>query len=130
MKPTFDAVGIVVSDMAASLAFYRLLGLDFPPDADGEGHVEAVTTGGIRIMFDTEDVIRSFDPGWTPSSGRGRVGLAFRCDSPAAVDRVVQAATDASYPVHLEPWDAFWGQRYAVLVDPDGNHVDLFAGLE
>ena len=31
---------------------------------------------------------------------------------------------------HKEPWDAFWGQRYAQLRDPDGNAVDLFAPLE
>lgn len=130
MKTTFDAVGIVVSDMAVSLSFYHSLGLDFPSGADTEGHVEATTGGGVRIMFDTEDVVRSFDPGWTPSSGRGRVGLAFRCESPAAVDATARAAAEAGYPVHLEPWDAFWGQRYAVVVDPDGTHVDVFADLE
>jgi uncharacterized glyoxalase superfamily protein PhnB len=26
--------------------------------------------------------------------------------------------------------DAFWGQRYATVLDPDGNSVDLFASLE
>ena len=36
----------------------------------------------------------------------------------------------AGYPGHKAPWDAFWGQRYAVAVDPDGNHVSLFAPLE
>ena len=30
---------------------------------------------------------------------------------------------------HKEPWDAFWGQRYAEVLDPDGNVVDLFAPL-
>lgn len=25
---------------------------------------------------------------------------------------------------------AFWGQRYAVVRDPDGNDVDLFAPLD
>jgi uncharacterized glyoxalase superfamily protein PhnB len=29
-----------------------------------------------------------------------------------------------------EPWDAFWGQRYAAVGDPDGNLIDLFAPLE
>jgi hypothetical protein len=29
----------------------------------------------------------------------------------------------------LEPWDAFCGQRYAEVEDPDGNVVDLFAPL-
>jgi uncharacterized glyoxalase superfamily protein PhnB len=26
-----------------------------------------------------------------------------------------------------EPWDAFWGQRYAQLRDPNGVAVDLYA---
>jgi uncharacterized glyoxalase superfamily protein PhnB len=30
---------------------------------------------------------------------------------------------------HTEPWDAFWGQRYAQLRDLDGNGVDLYATL-
>jgi hypothetical protein len=35
-----NAVGIVASDMARLIAFYRTLGLDVP-DTPGEGHVEA-----------------------------------------------------------------------------------------
>ena len=30
---------------------------------------------------------------------------------------------------HKEPWDAFWGQRYAQVADPDGTIVDLYAPL-
>lgn len=130
MTPVIDAVGIVVSDMAASLAFYRLVGLDIPPEADGESHVETTVRGGIRILFDTEDVIRSFDPTWEPSGRRGRIGLAVRCEGPASVDATVDALAAAGHAVHLPPWDAFWGQRYAVVVDPDGTHIDLFAALE
>ena len=52
---------LVVSDMAASLAFYRRLGLDVPTDADAEPPVE-VPLGGLRLAFDTEETIRSFDP--------------------------------------------------------------------
>ena len=45
MSPQFDAIGIVSSDMTASVAFYRLLGLTFPAGAEGEGHVEAELPG-------------------------------------------------------------------------------------
>ena len=45
------------------------------------------------------------------------------------MDRWYAELTDAGYHGHLKPWDAFWGQRYAVLHDPDGNGVDLFAPL-
>ncbi|MER5779458.1 VOC family protein [Streptomyces sp. NPDC002039] len=127
MTPRLDMIGLVVSDMAASLAFYRRLGLDLPPEADGQPHVETVLPGGTRIGWDTEEVIRSFDPSWTRPSGEGRVGLAFLCDSPDEVDALYAELTAAGHPGHLKPWDAFWGQRYAVVLDPDGSGVSLFA---
>lgn len=120
-------IGIIVSDMAASLAFYRRLGFDVPAEADSQPHVEAVLPGGPRIGWDTEEVIRSFDPSWTRPASDGRVGLAFLCDSPAAVDSLYAELTGAGHTGHLKPWDAFWGQRYAVVLDPDGSGVSLFA---
>ncbi|WP_030155428.1 VOC family protein [Streptomyces sp. NRRL S-244] len=125
--PRLDMIGLVVSDMAASLAFYRRLGLDVPAGAEEQPHVEAVLPGGLRIGWDTEEVIRSLDPSWTRPAGGDRLGLAFACESPAEVDAVYAELTDAGYKGHLEPWDAFWGQRYAVVLDPDGCGVSLFA---
>ncbi|MEV7559137.1 VOC family protein [Streptomyces sp. NPDC089795] len=127
MTPRFDLIGMVVSDMAASLAFYRRLGLDIPAEADDAPHVEAVLPGGLRIAWDTEDTIRSFDPSWTRPTGDGRRDLAFLCDSPAEVDALYAELTAAGHTGHLKPWDAFWGQRYAVVLDPDGGGVSLFA---
>ncbi|MFJ4892653.1 VOC family protein [Streptomyces sp. NPDC088788] len=129
MTPRFDVIGLVVSDMAASLAFYRRLGLDFPPGAEAEPHVEAALPGGLRLALDTEETVRSFHPGWRPPSGGGRTSLAFRCDDPAEVDSVYEALVGAGHHGELKPWDAFWGMRYAVVHDPDGNGVDLFAPL-
>jgi catechol 2,3-dioxygenase-like lactoylglutathione lyase family enzyme len=127
MTARLDVVGLVVDDMARSLAFYRRLGFDLPPEADGEPHVEATLPSGLRVAWDTVATIRSFDPGWTPPSGGHRIGLAFLCGSAAAVDATHRELTEAGYRGHLEPWDAFWGQRYAIVLDPDGNSVDLFA---
>ncbi len=130
MAPRFDLVGLVVADMAASLVFYRTLGLDVPPEADHEGHVEYSLPGGLRLAWDTVEVIRTFDPQWTPPTGAHRVSLAFRCDSADEVDATYTKLTAAGHDGHNPPWDAFWGQRYAVVHDPDGNSVDLFAPLE
>jgi catechol 2,3-dioxygenase-like lactoylglutathione lyase family enzyme len=127
MQARLDAIGIVVADMARSLAFYRSLGLDAPPAADREPHVEIDLPGGLRLLFDTEETIRSFDPDWTPPSGGQRMGLAFLCESPTAVDEVYEKLVGLGHEGHKPPWDAFWGQRYAVVHDPDGNTVDLFA---
>ena len=114
--------------MAASLAFYRRLGFDIPAEMDEEGHVES-SAAGLRIAWDTVEVIKSFDPDWEAPSGGQRIGLAFVCDSPDAVNRLHDELTNAGYHSHKAPWDAFWGQRYAVVLDPDGNPVDLFAPL-
>ena len=129
MTARFDLIGLVVDDMARSLAFYRKLGLDIADDAETEDHVEATLPGGLRMAWDTVETIKSFDPTWTPPSGGHRIGLAFICADPAEVDRVYADLVSAGYEGHLEPWDAFWGQRYATVRDPDGNGVDLFAGL-
>lgn len=115
--------------MAAALAFYRRLGLDIPSTADKEPHVDIDLGGGLRLAFDTEDTIRSFHPSWTPPTGGHRGALAFACDSPAEVDATYSSLVDAGYHGELEPWDAFWGMRYAVVHDPDGASVDLFAPL-
>jgi catechol 2,3-dioxygenase-like lactoylglutathione lyase family enzyme len=129
MTARLDAIGIVVADMERSLAFYRRLGLDISTDAAAEDHTEATLPGGLRLMWDTEESIRSFDPSWTAPQGSPRTSLAFACDSAADVDRVYAELTEAGYAGQREPWDAFWGQRYATVGDPDGNAVDLFAAL-
>jgi catechol 2,3-dioxygenase-like lactoylglutathione lyase family enzyme len=130
MAPRLDVVGLVVGDMAASLAFYRRLGFEFAAGAETEGHVETALPGGLRLILDTVEIIHSFDPGWTASTGSHRVALAFACDSPAEVDALYRELVDAGHEGHLEPWDAFWGQRYATVHDPDGNAIELFAPLE
>ena len=126
--PTFDAMGMAVADMAAALAFYRTLGLDIPADADSEGHVEVEITPGFRMMFDTIEVINSFST-YEPTTGGRNIGFAFRCDSPSEVDERYADLVAAGYEAKEAPFDAFWGQRYATVFDPDGNPVDLYAPL-
>jgi uncharacterized glyoxalase superfamily protein PhnB len=124
--PELNAVGIVASDTARSIAFYRLLGVDFPESE--EGHIEAALPSGVRLMLDSEDVIKSFRPDWTREVGN-QLALAFECASPAEVDELYERVAAAGFQAEKEPWDAFWGQRYAQLRDPDGVPVDLFAPL-
>ena len=120
-----NAIGIAVADLERSMQFYRLLGLEFPEEPEG-GHVEATMANGTRLMFDTEDVIESFLPEWRRSDGN-QVSLAFECASPADVDEVYARVVAAGFEGEKAPWDAFWGQRYALLGDPDGVRVNLYA---
>jgi uncharacterized glyoxalase superfamily protein PhnB len=79
-------------------------------------------------MLDTEDTVRSFKADWRRETGN-QIGLALECESAAEVDQVYARVVDAGFEGEKEPWDAFWGQRYAQLRDPDGVPVDLYAGL-
>ncbi len=129
----FAAIGIVVADMDAALAFYRLLGLEVtmePEKYDG-AHAELALPGGLELMLDTADSIAAFEPGFTPRDPDAprQVALAFACESPAAVDAAYAGIVAAGYRGHTEPWDAYWGHRYATVRDPDGTLVDLFAPL-
>jgi len=123
--PQLEAIGIVSSDLERSRAFYRLLGIEF---SEGDDHVEATLPSGLRLMLDAEAVIRSFRPDWRRETGNA-TALAFACGSPAEVDETYARIVEAGFDGDLEPWDAFWGQRYAQVLDPDGVPVDLFAAL-
>jgi uncharacterized glyoxalase superfamily protein PhnB len=113
--------------MARSIRFYQVLGLEVPETPD-EGHVDTFLPNGFRFMLDTEDVVRSFIPDWSREKGN-QLSLAFECATPAEVDEVYARVTDAGFDGEKEPWDAFWGQRYALLADPDGVRVNLYAPL-
>ena len=125
--PELNAIGIVVSDMATSIRFYRLLGLELP-DTPEEGHVEALQPNGTRLMLDSEEVVMSFQADWTRETGN-QVSLAFECARPGDVDEVYARVTGGGFEGEKEPWDAFWGQRYAILPDPDGVVINLYAAL-
>lgn len=133
----FDSLSIFVADMATSLAFYRRLGLDIPADADGAPHAEHLLPSGFRLMWDTHETVASYDPAFQPSSGQpssdgpssGGMELAWRLEASGDVDALHASMTETGHASHLAPFDAPWGQRYAIVVDPDGHHVAIFAPL-
>ena len=114
--PALNAIGIVVSDMARSIGFYRSLGLDVPETPD-EGHVDTFLPIGVRFMLDTEETVRSFRPDWTRERGN-QLGLAFECESTAEVDETYTRLTAAGYHGETEPWGAGWGPRDAQRQGP------------
>jgi catechol 2,3-dioxygenase-like lactoylglutathione lyase family enzyme len=125
--PSLNALGIVVSDMARSIRFYRLLGVDVP-ETPAEGHVDTFLPNGVRFMLDSEETVKSFRPDWTREAGN-QLAVAFECESAAEVDELYERVAAAGFDTEKQPWDAFWGQRYAQLRDPDGVPVDLYAAL-
>lgn len=124
-----NAFGILCADLEASLGFYRSLGVDFPEYDPGTGHYDAELGGGVRLMLDSHAVAEMFIDDFTPPGRNGVIGLAVECDSPAEVDAAYERLTSGGVEGVRAPFDAFWGQRYATVEDPDGNGVDLYASL-
>jgi catechol 2,3-dioxygenase-like lactoylglutathione lyase family enzyme len=124
-----DQLSLVVSDMAATVAFYRRLGLAVP-DADPEWddvHRSTSPEEGIDLDFDTVDFAPKWNTGWP--GGAGAV-IGFRVDSREAVDEIYADLTGAGYAGQQPPWDAFWGARYAVVTDPDGRAVGIMSPVD
>ena len=118
------AIGIVAGDIAEAARFYRTLGLEVPEPPAGEDHFEITLPNGLRLMWDSIELIQQLDPAREEARGH-RMVLAFECD----VDAVHARLAETGYATKSEPWNAFWGQRYAQVIDPDGNVVDLCRAL-
>ena len=128
MKPYLHTIGVVVQGMPQALAFYRALGLEIPMGEDQSPHVEYVGEPGYSIGFVVESMVRQTDPQWQDSFGQ-RLNLQFRFDSPLEVDETYAKLIELGHASYQAPWDAFWGQRFARVIDPDRNVVNLFADL-
>lgn len=130
MNPTLNTIDVVVADIQASVAFYAKLGLDFVIDDAYPSHAGCDLAGGVHVMLDTEDARAAIQaPGWERPKGDPRTFLAFQFGEPAAVDAKYAEMVEAGHTGVQEPWDAYWGMRYATLLDPDGNGVDLYCPL-
>lgn len=126
--PVIDCVAVSSTDMDRTLAFYRCLGFTFPELKPDDQHIEAETPpGAVRLMIDTAALMTQLTGEAPRPANHSSFGLV--CENPAAVDAAAKAVAEGGFTVVTEPWDAFWGQRYATVADPDGYHVDLFAEL-
>ena len=126
---TLHTVSITVKDLGKSLSFYRTLGLAIPEGQDNEHHVEYTSENGYSIGFIPETTMLHTNPNWKAPTGDNRIGLQFSCSSPAEVDETYNKLVEAGHHSFKEPWDAFWGQRFAQVIDPDENNVGFFAPL-
>jgi catechol 2,3-dioxygenase-like lactoylglutathione lyase family enzyme len=121
-----DAVTVTSADISATAKFYEFLGFEFPEFSVDAKHLEPITPpGDVRLMIDHRDLMKSIT-GKEPAPPN-HSSFAIKCESPADVDVSVSRIRDAGHCIVKEPWDAFWGQRYAIVADPDGYMIDLFA---
>ena len=123
-----DVVEVTTSDMKRTAAFYTLLGFGFPEFKENEDHLEPkILDGSARLMIDSKKMMTEM-LGAAPKPGN-HGSFAIQYDSPGEIDSVAKKVKEGGFKLVKEPWDAFWGQRYAVVQDPDGYQIDLYAQL-
>ncbi len=132
--PLLNGLNLVVRDMESTLAFYRKLGLQIPDTAiwrteSGAHHVEISMPNGIDLDFDSAELAKSYNAGWK-GDGTSRSVIGFSLPTREAVDERYAELIAAGYTGLQPPYDAFWGARYAIVEDPDGNHVGLMSPLD
>jgi catechol 2,3-dioxygenase-like lactoylglutathione lyase family enzyme len=131
-RPRIHQVNLVVEDVRTSRTFYARLGLDFVDEADpvwAEHHAWAPQNGGSGCDLDLDSTVfvTKWNSGW--SGGTGAV-IGIRVDSREAVDEIVGVLEADGALVQQRPYDAFWGARYAVVSDPDGNAVGIMSPVD
>jgi catechol 2,3-dioxygenase-like lactoylglutathione lyase family enzyme len=130
-----NQLNLVARDVEASIAFYRRLGVEIPEPriwrtASGPHHVDAEMPNGVHLEIDSIAMARVYNAGWRGTPSAGNVVIGFSLPSRQAVDERYADLIGAGYRGAQPPYDAFWGSRYAIIEDPDGNHVGLMSPME
>jgi uncharacterized glyoxalase superfamily protein PhnB len=128
--PDLHMLNLAVGDMPASVGFYRRLGV-VPESAVTAGdHVQLRMPGGVSLELDTAESLRIWHAGWRADPASARIVIGFALRSREAVDERYAELTSAGYLGRQPPFDAFWGARYAIVADPDGNDVGLMSPVD
>jgi len=126
-------LNLIASDLAATIAFYRLLGLTVE-EIDLPGwrphHASATMPDGFRLEFDSSAFARQWNPGFGGQAGNTGCVVFFSVEDREDVDRLFWKMTGAGYGSQKAPEDAFWGARYAIVEDPDGNGVGIMSRID
>jgi predicted lactoylglutathione lyase len=126
VTPRFTMVVLLVADLRRSLAFYRRLGVEFPPDAESRTDVQ-VPLGDDHQLVITTTFVRNV-PDREPPTGGSRIILEFFVDGRDAVNAKYSELTEAGYSGRREPFLTSFDAYMGMVDDPDGNTVLVTAG--
>jgi uncharacterized glyoxalase superfamily protein PhnB len=87
-----------------------------------------MTREGLDLDFDSQTFAHRWNEGW-PAGAHGAV-LGFKVAERSTVDELFERLTSAGYAAQQPPYDAFWGARYAIVADPDGNSVGIMSASD
>lgn len=121
-----SAIGIVTKDLERSKEFYELFGFQF--ESFGEGnHLEA-NNGNVKIMLDSVELAKKLNPNFE-FSNNSIINLCFEFSTAEELIKKYDQVLAKGFSFEKAPFDAFWRQKYAVVLDPSGNKVDFYCDL-
>ena len=109
---SINAVTLATGDMAASLAFYRALGMRLRYGG-AEAHFTSLQSGACHVNLSAALVMSA-----APFPGR----VIFYVDD---VDAAYTKICTAGYVPETTPADAPWGERFFHIRDPSGHELSL-----
>ena len=130
MAAVLEQLNLVSRDIDATIGFYRLLGMKISEKSvwrttGGRHHVSVPFPNGFSLDFDSPALARAYNKGYRGNTTGGNVVIGFGVKTRGLVDSTYLKLTKAGHKGLQLPWDAFWGSRYAIVADPDGNPVGI-----
>ena len=80
--------------------------------------------------MDNEHHARIYNAAWRDPAGSSSLLLSVSVGSREEVDSTYVKLVAAGYQGRQPPYDAFWGSRFAIVADPEGNDVGLMSPAE
>jgi len=114
-------VSLPVTDLAASMAFYKSIGFENNPHFTDETAAFMVWSEAINVMLLTHAKWRTLTSRPLPPIGSSEVMLAVSCDSPEAVDAMNEAAAANGGTADINPVQDLGFMYTRDLADPDGH---------
>jgi catechol 2,3-dioxygenase-like lactoylglutathione lyase family enzyme len=115
-------VNRIVSELECSRRFYARLGWRFRTMGDQALMAEA--PGGLLVALHLPDFTRTWNSGYEGATGWAAV-LDVDVPDRETVDRLHAELVADGHQSPQPPFDAFFGSRYAIVRDPDGNLIGL-----
>jgi predicted lactoylglutathione lyase len=115
-------VNLIVTDLARAEEFWAVLGQESTPRHE---HASVISfPNGMQLVLHEPEFARRWDPAFDGPQA-GSTVIDVNLPDREAVDRAHAAVVAAGFPSSVEPWDTFFGARYAIVADADGHRVGL-----